>query len=135
MGQLIPVPTLSPAGWVTSPAEKADTLLSHLFLSLKSQSFVYGNNVSSIQGVIEQYGHDITVVTQQMGLLAEAYLRRYYDVAIATVTNNNNATNLTSSAEISIHVQVTENGITYSLGKLLQISNSKITKIITINNG
>ena len=131
----IPVPSLSPSGWITDIAAKADALMSHFFESNKSQSYIYNNNVSNLQWLIEQYGSDSIDLTTQMTSTLEKYLGRYFDLVTVTVTSDDNAKNLSGSVTIKIHCLVTQGGVQYSLGKLLQISNSTVTKIFDINNG
>ncbi|EKD22571.1 MAG: hypothetical protein ACD_84C00043G0005 [uncultured bacterium] len=134
MADAIPVPMLSPAGWTTSPSEKADALFSHFFEALKSQTALYGDNVASLQWIIEQYGHDIITVTRKLQAQLETYLGRYYEVVTVTVTNDNNATSMKGDVTLTVHANVMSGGVQYSVGKLLQISNTKLEKIIALNN-
>lgn len=134
MSTIIPVPSLSAAGWITSPAEKADALFAHFYESEKSQTYLYGGNVSNLQWLIEQYGHNVIELAAQIRSTIELYLGRYYDAVNAQVTHNDNEDNPTNSITLSIHCDVTENGKLYSFGKLLNVTNSKIEKIININN-
>jgi len=135
MVNITPVPSLSPAGWVTAAAEKIDVLLSHFFESVKSQTYIYGDNVTNLQWLIEQYGHSIVDLVQQMTTSLDVYLGRYYDRVVTTVTSNDDADNLNGSVTITIHCSVTDAGVQYSVGKLLQINNSTVINIINANNG
>jgi len=129
-------PTLSPSGWVTDVSGKADSLLAYFFESMKSQTLLYGNNVSSIQYLLQQYGYNLDVLCENIQKTLEQYLNRYYSVATATVSNNaSDPTNFGTTAEITIYVSLTDGGITYSIGDLLKISNGKVTAIERINNG
>jgi hypothetical protein len=132
---LIPVPTLSAGGFITAPSDKADMLLSHFFESEKSQTALYGDGVSSLQWILEQYGHDISTVTNQIRSVLEGYLSKYYTSAIVTVSSNESTVIPSTSITLTIHASVVEEGVTYSIGKLIETSNSKITKITKINNG
>ena len=133
---IIPVPVLSSAGWVSDPSGKADALLAHFFESMKSQTAIYGKNVASLQYVLQQYSGDANRFTSELQVVLETYLSRYYDLAIVTIASSaNDLTNVRGSVEVTIHSDLTENGITYSMGNLLKITNSKITAVTRINNG
>ena len=133
---ILAVPSLSPAGWISDPAAKADALLSYFFTSMYSQTLIYANEVSSLQYLLQQYGSDVNQLTVQIEKTLNKYLGRYYDLASVTVTNDvNDLTNITSTANISIFCSITENGQTYSIGNLLKVSNSKVNSISSINNG
>lgn len=127
----IPVPTLTTAGWVTAPADKADALMSHFFEAEKSQTFLYGSNVSSLQSLVEQYGNNPTNMTQELRSALEDYLGRYYTGAIVNINIYDDGT---PRYELRVYVQVTEDGKQYSFGKLLQVNNSKIQKVVSLNN-
>lgn len=131
----IAVPTLSAAGWVRSPAEKADYLFSHFYESDKFQTYLYSNNVSNLQYLIEQFGHDIITVTQKLRSALEIYLARYYDVVTVEVTSED-VLAPTADGKITLRVfcRVIENGKEYSFGKLIVAMNSKLEKVITLNN-
>jgi hypothetical protein len=130
----IPCPTLTLSGWVTASAEKADYLIAHFFEADAAQSYLYNGNISSLQYIVEQYSNNIVALTQQLRTALEQYLGRYYDNCVVEVTSNDNATNTTGSITLSLYVRVSDDGQTYSFGKLLQISNNKISKIIDMNN-
>lgn len=135
MANPICAPTLSPQGWVTDVNNKADVLLSWFYESMHSQSYVYGNKVSSLQYLLQKYGNNITIFIQKLQDALELYLGRYYDVATATVTSDStDITNLGTTSIVRIHCSVMEGGITYSMGGLLTVANSKITSISKLIN-
>ena len=128
---IIPVPSLSVAGWVTAPADKASLLMSHFFEAEKSQTLLYGDKVTSLPWLVQQYGHNIIAMTQQLRTSLEVYLARYYEGASVEVTPKDDGG---TRYELQVYIQVTQNGKPYSVGKLLQVNNSKIQKIISLNN-
>jgi hypothetical protein len=130
----VPVPTLSPAGWVFATAEKADFLISHFFEADYIQSYLYAGRISNIQWLIEQYGNDITNFSNQLRRTLDTYLGRYYQVVNIVITTDDNATNLTDKVSVGIQCDVTENGTTYSIGRLLNIQNSIVETIVKLNN-
>jgi hypothetical protein len=131
-----PVPSLSSIGWIRDAVSKADTLLSHFYVSDKRQTALYGNNVSNIQGVLQRSGHDIVALTQELRLELTKYLERYYD----TVNVDVRAQEITEEGvktgkyTLRIYCMATEDGQQYSFGKLLQISNSKLINVFKLNN-
>ena len=131
---VIPAPSLSAAGWVTSPAEKADLLLSHFYASVKNQTSLYGNNVSNLQWLVQRYGHDVVSLVTQVRSNLEVYLGRYYPAVNVEVGSNDSPSNDTNQITLRVFCQVTENGKQYSFGRLITTINSKIEKIILLNN-
>ena len=130
----VPVPSLSLLGWVDAAAQKADLLISHIFEADKSQTYIYGKQVTSLQWIIEEYGSDILTVCRELRSAIESYLNRYYDTALVEVTSNDSPTLNTSSITLNLYCKVTEGGQEYSFGKLLEITDSKIAKIMNFNN-
>lgn len=130
----IAVPSLSSAGWVRSPNEKADALLSHFFLSEKSQTYLYADNVSSLPWLVEQYGRNPIAISTELGNALERYLGRYYDTVNADVTVDDAKVAYNGEIAITLYCSVTEEGRSYSFGKLLMVTNSKIQQIINLNN-
>ncbi len=130
----IPVPTLSSSGWVTALSEKADFLLSHFFASDKYQTALYGKNVSNLQWLVEQYQKDPMAMSQQLRSAVETYLSRYYDIATAQVSVTDPDKDGSGRYGLRLYCSVVENGKEYSFGKLIVLLNSKIDKIIKLNN-
>jgi len=129
---IIPVPTLSSAGWVTAFADKADKIMAHFFEAEKSQTFIYGSNVSSLQWLVQEYGNRPVAMTQELREALERYLKRYYTGVIVDVAIRDDGT---PRYELRVSIQVTEEGRNYSFGKELQMNNGALAKIIDLNNG
>lgn len=131
----VPLPTLSAAGWVRSPAEKADMLFSHFYESDKLQTYIYGNNVSSLQSTIETYGHDPLLVSEQLRNTLQEYLGRYYTVADVDVTAMDmDVENQPGKIKLRIFCRVTEDGKDYSFGKIIEAIDSKLQTVLDLNN-
>jgi hypothetical protein len=130
----IPVPSLSSLGWVTDPGNKADLLLSHFFEAEKSQTFIYGDNVSSMQFLLQQYGHNINSLIANTQSVLEKYLGRYYDLATVSVTCEEADVDTSGDVNITIRCKVNENGTTFDIATAINVVNSKIVKIINLNN-
>jgi hypothetical protein len=131
----IAVPTLSATGWTRSPAEKADFLMSHFYESDKFQTYLYGQNVTNLQWLIEQYGNDPARVCREIQDGLQAYLSRYYDSAVVQCTANDNpAINPTSEITLKLFCQVVENGKEYVIARLIMSKDSKFQSIVKMNN-
>lgn len=134
MAKPIPVPTLSHAGWVTSPAEKADALFSHWYESNKSQTLLYGSEVSNLQYLIEENGNNPISAIRAIRSELEAYLRRYYEAVNVEVSSAEPINSTNPKVELRVFIEVFENGKAYSFGKLLTGTHNKISQIIALNN-
>lgn len=132
---VIPVPSLSASGWVTAPAEKADLLMSHLYTSMYSQTQLYPDQVTSLQWIVQQYGHDISELTIQMQKWLNTYFNRYYTVADIRISNNDTASNVAGIITLTIDIVVNEGTDQYSIGALIKTRDSKLLEILRINNG
>lgn len=129
------VPTLSSVGWAKSPAEKADALLAHFYEADYYQTYLYSGQVTNVQYVMEQYGHDVILVAQQLRESLHTYLSRYYDLVNIDVTSEPMTEPvLTNGYQLRVFCQVTENGKEYSFGQSIVAANSKIEKVIKLNN-
>ena len=130
----VPVPSLSASGWVYATAEKASLLMAHFFESDYLQSYLYRGKISNIQQLIQEYGNDIINFQSQLTSALELYLGRYYQVANVRVTTSDNTGTLAGSVNVSIQADVTENGNTYSIGKLVSINNSIVRTVVNLND-
>src|SRR5574343_1329283 len=81
------VPTLSGRGWLSRPREKADQILSWFFVSDYSQSEAFLGNVTSLSYLVQQYGHDKSLLTEKVGSTLDAYFKRYLPTSIVEVTS------------------------------------------------
>ena len=129
------VPTLSSSGWVSSAQEKADMLFAHFYESDKFQTYLYGDNVSNLQYVIERSGHDMIAVVSSLRATLETYLGRYYDTVNVDISTADTTPDLPSGKIIlRVYCTVTDNGKDYSFGRLIEAMNSKLEKVVKINN-
>jgi len=128
-----PVPTLSPNGWVNTPEGKTDILMSHFFVSEESQSYLYAGNITSLPAIINKYCNDIDKCCSAIAGSLEEYLARYFDMATAEVTSDVRTVTGTS-VSISVYCSIVDQGMQYSVGHLINVTDSKINKIIKLNN-
>lgn len=132
-----PVPSISDRGWVTAVPEKVDLLLSHFFESDRIQTYLYAGRVANLQNLLQQYGNNIPQLCIQLRAMLETYLAAYFDRAVAEVNANNDPTvNPSNAVTLTVIATISDNGEEYSLGSLVQVSNSSFKRVMGIvNNG
>ena len=132
---VIAVPTLSTFAWVTNPPEKIDFLMAHLFTSMKSQTSLYGNNVSSLQHLLEEKTGSMDDTAAAMRSTIITYLRRYYETANVDVSFEDDDPEKSSTrVRVSIAITVVENGVEYQVSKQVSIIDGRFKDFINLNN-
>ena len=133
---MIPVvPSLSPEGWVKTPSEMADYLLSHFFLSEFSRSQLFAGQVKSFVYILQVNQNNIANITRATRQALQTYFENYFTGITVEVINKAQATG-SSVFDLHIFVEFTGNdGQVYSLGKVINTIDSKVVKIMAINNG
>lgn len=130
-----PVPTLSlRGGWVVSIAEKCDVLLAHFYEAQKSQTALYGDNVASLQYLIEEHGNNVPALCEQMRATLGRYFGRHFDNVSFNVTEATVADIPADRIQLNINGTVTEDGEDFSFGRLLLLHNSKFERVLAYNN-
>lgn len=128
------LPTLSPEGWVQSTAEQADYLLSHFLTSLYSQTYLYPSNVASFQWIIQDAQGDMDKTSSQLKSVLTQYFSRYFENVEVQALYEQLPVN-SSQVNITLYVSFIDKlGKEFVLGKTIEMLNSKISKIISINN-
>lgn len=128
-------PSLSEDGWLTSTILKADALFSHFLVSDYSQTYLYNDKVTSFTWILQNNQGNIGKLLTDLRSALEIYFARYFENITVETTEIPN-TEEPSKAKISIFVSFTDyEDKQYSLGKILEISDLKVTNIININNG
>lgn len=129
-----PLPTLSSSGFVSGIAEKADRLMSYYFVSEDSQSNLYRGQITSLPKQIQLLGNDEQALTSRITTELERLLGSYFDGVEVNVTTAIPNTQDPNRINVTVSATVAENGQQYSLAKLINVVNSRIVKIIDINN-
>lgn len=133
---IIPVPTLSTEGWVTSLAEKADKLLTYFFTTDKDQSHLYTGTVS-MQWLIQRYQNSMSDLALETQNALQGYLSRYYPIALVDVrTSEDEPDDDKKATKVSLYIyaQVTEGGREHSIGKLVTEIDGDSFKVFNLNN-
>lgn len=126
-------PSLSEDGWITNGEQQADYLFSHFFVADYSQTQLYNGHVASFPWIVQKGNNDMTATVRLTQTTLEHYFSRYFDGVEVEVTENPTTT---SKAEITIFVRFLDrSGKEIILGKLAEIIDLKVNKIIDISNG
>ena len=128
------IPSLSESGWISSPAEKVDKLLSYFVTSEYSQSNLYSGKIASFPYLIANYASDQYRLQAEIRETLESFLDRYFDSVDVDVKVEDNPKN-DSKLSIKLILVVTDDNVRYSAGREIQTLNSQFVKIGKINNG
>lgn len=127
-------PSLDPDGWVFSPMETADKLMADFFDANYSQTDIYLGNVSSFAYIVQITKGNVNECIKKLQETLTSYFLRYFSNVTVEVDSLDKE-NLSSKAEISIYMTFTDvDSQVYNLGKLIQMKNSRINKIVKLNN-
>jgi len=128
------VPSLSLDGWVSNPPEMADYLLSHFFLSEYSQSQLWYKKVSSLPWIIQNNQGNMRGTVREMQDTLEKYFGAYFPQVTVEVTHDDGG-DTRSKVDLHIFISVVDRtGKEHSVAKMVQVIESKINKIVNLNN-
>lgn len=131
MGNILP--TLSSSGWVDEIAEKADRVMAYFFVSEYSQSNIFRGNITSLPHLIQKFGNEPEVLKSEISRKVQDLLGRYFDeVSVdAEITNEDQPH---SRMDLQITVRLRDNGVSYSLARVIKTLNGKVEEFIRVNN-
>lgn len=125
------VPSLSTDGWVTDIRKKADLVIAHYLASDYSQSNVFLTRITSLAYQVQTYGHDPEQLQPLIQSSLQAYLERYFESATVKVTIESSEQG-TARYDIRFDGVVTQGGLRYSVGKLIEVQNNKVKRIMDL---
>lgn len=131
----VKVPTLSSAGWLETVGQKADRLFAYYLTSEFSQSYLYHNNVTSMTYHIQQYGNRPLELQEVVQRELKAMLNSYFDDVELRVAVDEPAQGDPERINITIDCKVIQDGVPYSLGRLVKATQSKVIEFMELNNG
>ncbi len=131
----VQVPSLSASGWVGNISEKLDKLISYFFLSDFSQSHLYQGQISSLPYLIKECADNRSLLRSETKRVVMNFITPYFDTIQVDVTIL--AVDETNPDNINLRVDatVTQDATIYSVGKEIQVVNSKVVAIFDANNG
>mgnify|MGYP006439589295 CR=1 FL=1 len=122
------VPTLTTSGWIEDPAAKLRTLFEYSISSQKSQTFFYGDNITSLHSLIQQYGTRPSLLEDNVQARYQSYLSRYFDEVMVS-TRITHEDSVTGRYNLELNIVAVENGREYSLGRVLEAEKTRLVKI------
>lgn len=125
------VATLSLAGYLKTPAEKADTLMAHSQASDKSQTALYGDNVASLAWLFERYSSDLGKLCEEIKNMYQALFNRHFDSADVDATLDPTGTD-ENRLTLRLYISFTQDAKAYSVGRLLYGLNGKYEKMVKV---
>lgn len=129
-----PVPSLSTKGFLKDPYEKADQLSADFFQNQASQSNFYKGEIASLSFLLNQYSNDQGgLVKATQSTLTNLFVR-YFDTVTVNVTAVTPANKQDGRFDLQVELTFMQNGVTYNLGKLAEIVDSKLSKVIGLIN-
>lgn len=129
-----PYPAMSEDGWVTDPIRMGDYLLSDFFLSENSQTSIYKNNVSSLPFLIQSCQGNTTKLVDNTIAMLQSYFTRYFN---SVVCQAEVVVDPKVSTYYALNIYLTyldDQNNRYSIGKIVEIADSKVQKVILANN-
>lgn len=128
-------PSLSESGWLNSTVQTVDALLSHFFCSDRSQSYIYPTSISSLPWILQDTQGDMSQTIAATRTTLSGYFSKYFNNVVVEVAEVLNEAEPSKGA-ISIYIKFTDaDGKEHNVGKMLQITDTTISKIIELNNG
>lgn len=124
------IPTLTPKGFVSSIADKADTALLNFYLSQYSQTNIHRGVRRPLAYLVQQFGSDGKAITDALDLELTSYLNNLFDYAEVDV----DWTEEGKGIKLQLNVMIRDGDNEHSLGHVISTDNSKIIDIIDVNN-
>lgn len=127
-------PALDTDGWVQTPIKVADYLLSHFFLSDKSQTAFFPTEVISFAWILQRFQGDLPRIREETQSELSRYFSKQFadvEVEVGEITNNDSI----NRHQLSLYLTFVDgDGITHNLASIVKYSGLKVTEIINTNN-
>ncbi len=122
------LPTLTPAGWVSDVTTMSTRLMDYFVSSDYSQSTVYMDEISSLPYLVRVNGNDPIALKREAQATLTRYLMRYFeDVNVITSVKESD---VDARYELILDINITHEGRNLSLGRVINVADSRITKIV-----
>lgn len=122
------LPTLSTAGWVDDVVTMGAKLVDYFLVSEHSQSQLYRGDITSMTYLVQQYGSEPDALADHTRSQLYNYLNRYFD-EVQINTDADNLDSATGRYNLRIDAMLTKDGKQHSLGRLLEIGESRILAV------
>lgn len=132
----VKIPTMSTAGWIDSPHEKASYLIGAFIAAKYSQSTALYGRITTLQYLVQKYANRLVDLENELRTVFEDKVNAAFpDSATANVEVKQTDPENPAIYTIHLSCEVVENGKTHQVGKLVQFNGSVMLKIQEIANG
>lgn len=128
------IPTLSMAGFVSDVPAMIDRMLAYYLTSDYSQSNIFFGQILSLQKHVQAYQHDTITLQTKVREDLEGYFGAMVDAMTIDVSAEHPNPEDPGRINLTISAVLTKDGVSYSLGKLIETQNSITKNIINLNN-
>jgi hypothetical protein len=130
------IPTMSMIGWTGTPHEKAAYMIGCFIAANYSQSTALYGKVTTLQYLVKKYANRLSDLENELRIIFEAKVTATFPgTATSQVYVRQTEDDNPTIYAITLQCEITENGRTYTIGKLVQFNNSVMVKISDIANG
>jgi hypothetical protein len=126
------VATLSLAGYLKTPGEKADALMAHAQASDKSQTALYGTAVTSLAWLFDRYSADLGKLADEIRKAYSDLFSRHFDNVEVTTGLDNSTTEDENRFVLRMYISFSQDGKNYNVGNLLHGLNGKYAGTVKI---
>lgn len=124
------VPSLSTDGWIETPYEKADILMSDFLIAEHSQTILYPNKIASLPFIVQNNINDNIGLNNEIKNKLGNLLQRYFESVTIESTTEDDPSDGTKTI-LNIYAKMTTaSGEEINLARTLQIKDAKIVEII-----
>lgn len=124
------MPRLTIVGFATTLPERASAAMMDFYEAKYSQTNTFRGKIKPLAWLVHRYGDKPNEASKRIGDELRTYLRGIFDDATVEVSHEEKDSRLNLTANIIIR----DNGVDYSLGHVIRISQSKIINIIDMVN-
>jgi len=132
MGQ--PVLTLSTKGLLQDPQSKADRQMAYYLTTNHSQTNMFRNSILSLPKRIEQFEEDVDLLCSQVREDLQNLYTIIFDAVQITVTPSYPNKEDPNEVNLTVLAMLTEDGVNYSLGRLINVKGNRTFTVMSINN-
>ena len=131
-----PVPSLDGSSFITDPHLKIDAILANYAATQYSQSVIYRNIISSFSKDIQQCAQQWDKLPDSMQRSLDRLFTAYFDQCDVQVDLDQDSMDAdNASFKITVVGSVTQDGVAYEIGKVLQITNTQFSSVTDFSLG
>lgn len=129
-------PTFSDKGWVNNPLEKLDYILSHMLAAEDRQTYLDKDKIIAFHALLSEINDNVIVGLDKLKSSIENHLIKYFPerVDCEAYDKSDRDDDPTSGITIVLRITVWEDGVPYTIGKLLRLNDSKFEQLVSLQN-